>query len=237
MMLLPDSGLSLPGGGDRSQQIGIAGVPDASSEVGQLRSLQRDQPGNRLATLGNHILRAGNGHFIKKGEATSLELSGWNLDVHDYDYSTMVINLVVRDLGALGIGPPGRNPSGHCVGGGTVGSTLSSGVVPSADGSSGTSMVPVMVLAMVDPQVAHIRIDGAGRMVIPRRMRERLGLDGPGEVEISERGDLLELRAAPTRMRLERSPGGVTVLRPEQELPPLTTEAVRAELDRIRHRR
>jgi len=94
-----------------------------------------------------------------------------------------------------------------------------------------------MVVNMADSRVMIVPVDGAGRMVIPRRLRERLGLRGPGEVEISEREDRLEVRAAPSPMHLERSAQGVAVLRPESELPPMTAEMVRSELDRTRQQR
>lgn len=90
---LPDSGAGLPGSGDRSQQIRFVCIPDATGEIGKPRSLQRDQPGDRLATLGNYILRAGGCHLVKKREAARLELPSLNLHSHDYDYSTMVITV------------------------------------------------------------------------------------------------------------------------------------------------
>jgi AbrB family looped-hinge helix DNA binding protein len=78
-----------------------------------------------------------------------------------------------------------------------------------------------------------VTIDAAGRIVIPKPVRERLGL-APGEpLELREREGRLEIEPAPTPMRLAlRKHGAVAV--PEQELPPLTDELVRATLERVR---
>ena len=76
-------------------------------------------------------------------------------------------------------------------------------------------------------------IDSAGRIVIPKAIRERLGLV-PGEpLELREREGHLEIEPAPTPMRLVRRKHG-TVAVPEAELPPLTDELVRATLERVR---
>lgn len=83
----------------------------------------------------------------------------------------------------------------------------------------------------------RIRIDAAGRLVIPRQLRRRLGVEGAGEVEITEREGRLEVRAAPTPMRTERSSGGVLLLRPEQEVPVMSVDMVREALERTRESR
>lgn len=95
----------------------------------------------------------------------------------------------------------------------------------------GGAIVPGTVSAM------RVRIDAAGRLVIPRALRRVLGVEGAGDVEVVERGDRLEVRPAPTPMRTERSRGGVLMLRPEQELPALSIETVREALDRSRQPR
>jgi AbrB family looped-hinge helix DNA binding protein len=76
-------------------------------------------------------------------------------------------------------------------------------------------------------------IDSAGRIVIPKPLRERLGLV-PGEpLELREREGRLEIEPAPTPMRLARRRHGAVAV-PEGELPPLTDELVRATLERVR---
>jgi hypothetical protein len=76
-------------------------------------------------------------------------------------------------------------------------------------------------------------IDSAGRLVIPKRIRDRLGLRGNDEVEVTERDGRIEIEPAPTRVELIRE-GSVLVARPESSLPPLTDEIVRETLDHVR---
>ncbi len=76
-------------------------------------------------------------------------------------------------------------------------------------------------------------IDPAGRLVIPKRIRDRLGLRGNEQVEITERDGRIEIEPAPTEVELVRE-GSVLVARPDRPLPPLTDEIVRETLDRVR---
>lgn len=69
--------------------------------------------------------------------------------------------------------------------------------------------------------------------MIPKRIRERLGLRGNDQVEITERNGRIEIEPAPTGVELVRE-GSVLVARPERPLPPLTDEIVRETLDRTR---
>jgi len=76
-------------------------------------------------------------------------------------------------------------------------------------------------------------IDAAGRVVIPKPLRERLGLVGGRFVEIREREGRIEIEPAPTPMRLvKRGRGRVAV--PLEPLPALTDEIVRATLEQTR---
>jgi len=76
-------------------------------------------------------------------------------------------------------------------------------------------------------------IDPAGRLVIPKRIRDRLGLRGNEQVEITERDGRIEIEPAPTEVDLVRE-GSVLVARPDRALPPLTDDIVRETLDRVR---
>lgn len=76
-------------------------------------------------------------------------------------------------------------------------------------------------------------IDPAGRLVIPKRMRERLGLHGNQQVEITERDGHIEIEPAPTEVELVRD-GSVLVAKPVRAVPPLTDEIVRETMDRVR---
>lgn len=76
-------------------------------------------------------------------------------------------------------------------------------------------------------------IDGAGRIVIPKAIRDRLGLAPGGALELREREGRLEIEPAPTPMKLARRKHGAVAV-PDEELPPLTDEIVRATLERVR---
>ena len=76
-------------------------------------------------------------------------------------------------------------------------------------------------------------IDAAGRVVVPKRLRDELGFK-PGQVlDLEVRDGRLEVQVAPVEMRLERRRHGLVAV-PEQELPTLTAEEVRETLERIR---
>jgi AbrB family looped-hinge helix DNA binding protein len=76
-------------------------------------------------------------------------------------------------------------------------------------------------------------IDAAGRVVVPKALRDRLGLTGGGVLEIRERDGRIEIEPVATAMTLEDRDGGPVAV-PGEELPPLTDEIVRATLERTR---
>jgi AbrB family looped-hinge helix DNA binding protein len=76
-------------------------------------------------------------------------------------------------------------------------------------------------------------IDSAGRVVIPKRLRDRLGLGQGKSIEIHERDGRIEIEPAPTAMSLVHRRGGAVAV-PEEKLPPLTDEIVRETLERVR---
>jgi AbrB family looped-hinge helix DNA binding protein len=76
-------------------------------------------------------------------------------------------------------------------------------------------------------------IDAAGRVVIPKELRERLALEGGAAVEIRERDGRIEIEPTATPMSLVAR-AGVKVAVPSEPLPPLTDETVRDTLERIR---
>lgn len=76
-------------------------------------------------------------------------------------------------------------------------------------------------------------IDGAGRVVVPKAIRDRLRLRGGETLEVEERDGVIELRPAPTDVRLVATPQG-PVAEPVADVPPLTDELVRDVLEQVR---
>lgn len=76
-------------------------------------------------------------------------------------------------------------------------------------------------------------IDSAGRIVVPKSLRDALGLKAGQALEIRAADGRLEVEIAATAVRLvERGSGVVAV--PEVDLPPLTAEQVRDALEHAR---
>ena len=76
-------------------------------------------------------------------------------------------------------------------------------------------------------------IDSAGRVVIPKAVRDEAGLDAGTEVEIAFRDGRIEIEPATVPMRLVKRPHGA-IIEAEAEMPVLTTEDVRDVLERVR---
>lgn len=76
-------------------------------------------------------------------------------------------------------------------------------------------------------------IDSAGRVVIPKPLRDRLGLGHGKVVEIRERDGRIEIEPASAPMSLARRAGGPVAV-PAEELPPLTDALVRETIERTR---
>ena len=76
-------------------------------------------------------------------------------------------------------------------------------------------------------------IDAAGRIVVPKAIRDELALYGGQELEVSAVGGRIEIDVPPTPMHMELR-DGVLVAVPDVPLPPLTDEIVRETLDKIR---
>lgn len=76
-------------------------------------------------------------------------------------------------------------------------------------------------------------IDAAGRIVVPKALRQALGLE-PGQLLDIRAGDgRLEIEIAATPMQLKKRGKGVVAV-PNAELPPLTAERVRETQARVR---
>lgn len=84
---------------------------------------------------------------------------------------------------------------------------------------------------MVHSMIATI--DAAGRIVVPKALRQALGLKPGQAVEIRAGDGRLEIEIAPTPMRLKKRGRGLVAV-PESDLPTLTAEQVRDTLERVR---
>lgn len=76
-------------------------------------------------------------------------------------------------------------------------------------------------------------IDSAGRIVIPKTLRDALGLTAGQPLEIAERDGHLEIVPVPTPMRLVDDGEGVVAVA-DSDMPVLTADMVRDTLERTR---
>ncbi len=76
-------------------------------------------------------------------------------------------------------------------------------------------------------------IDRAGRVVIPKAVRDDAGLEPGTELEIEFRDGRIEIEPATVPMRVAGR-GVDTVIEAEREMPVLTAEDVRSVLERSR---
>jgi AbrB family looped-hinge helix DNA binding protein len=79
-------------------------------------------------------------------------------------------------------------------------------------------------------------IDGAGRIVIPKRIRDEAGLAASTEVEIEVHDGRIEIEPVYAEARLVIRDGH-PVIEIDGELPPIRAEEVREILERVRDRR
>lgn len=79
----------------------------------------------------------------------------------------------------------------------------------------------------------RVAIDAAGRIVVPKRVRDELGLVAGTELELRSVDRRIELVVAATPMRLEQHDHGVVAVA-DRAMPTLTTEQVRDTLERVR---
>lgn len=78
-------------------------------------------------------------------------------------------------------------------------------------------------------------IDAAGRLVLPKKIREAAGILPGSELTIRVAGGRIEIEPAPLEVRLVRR-GPLTVAVPRKRVTRLTPEAVGQTLDRLRRR-
>ena len=92
--------------------------------------------------------------------------------------------------------------------------------------SSATELVPRWY-----PPTMKVTIDAAGRLVVPKALREELGFAPGTELELAAVNGALEVRA-PSRVRIEDGPHGLHFVADDADT--LTTEQVRELIERGR---
>lgn len=78
-----------------------------------------------------------------------------------------------------------------------------------------------------------VSIDGVGRLVIPRALRQELGIDGPAELDITVHDGRLELAVPDIDARVEER-DGLPVIVTDEPTAPMTTEETRTAIERTR---
>ncbi len=76
-------------------------------------------------------------------------------------------------------------------------------------------------------------IDAAGRLVVPKVLRDALGVRAGQQLDLQVRDGRLEIEVSPTPMSL-RGRGDSSAAYPDQPLPPLTVLQVRETLEQTR---
>ena len=78
-----------------------------------------------------------------------------------------------------------------------------------------------------------IPIDAVGRLVVPKPLREELGIAGPAELEVVAREGDIELTVSDVPARVEDRDGH-PVIATDAPMRSLSAEEVRAAIDRVR---
>lgn len=76
-------------------------------------------------------------------------------------------------------------------------------------------------------------IDAAGRIIVPKAMRDALGLKPGQPLELRVGDGRLEIEIASTPMQLKKRGKGMVAV-PDEDLPPLTADQVRETQERVR---
>ncbi|MET9326283.1 AbrB/MazE/SpoVT family DNA-binding domain-containing protein [Tsukamurella sp. NPDC003166] len=76
-------------------------------------------------------------------------------------------------------------------------------------------------------------IDGAGRIVVPKAIRDAMGLDAGRAVDVTFADGRIEIEIAPAKVHIEKG-GMLPVIRAEEDLPPLTDDIIRETLEATR---
>src|SRR5262245_59148988 len=83
----------------------------------------------------------------------------------------------------------------------------------------------------------RLTCDGAGRIVLPKQIREAAGLAGGQQVEVRLVGVVIEIEPVQPAVRMRTRPGRLPVLEVEAEVERVTDDDVRAALEAQRDER
>jgi bifunctional DNA-binding transcriptional regulator/antitoxin component of YhaV-PrlF toxin-antitoxin module len=79
----------------------------------------------------------------------------------------------------------------------------------------------------------RVAIDGVGRLVIPKALREELGVHGPADLELTATDGRLELTVADVPARVEEREG-FPVIVTEGPMEPMSLAEARGAVERVR---
>ncbi len=83
----------------------------------------------------------------------------------------------------------------------------------------------------------RITIDSAGRVVLPKPIRDAAGLTGGQEVEVRLVGFVIEIEPIHPEVRIRARPGKLPVLEVDGDVKPVTDDDVRLALEAQREER
>jgi AbrB family looped-hinge helix DNA binding protein len=78
-----------------------------------------------------------------------------------------------------------------------------------------------------------VAIDGVGRIVIPKPLRDELGIRGPANLELTAADGRLELTVPDVPAHIEERDGRAVIVT-DQPMAPMTIEETRAAIERVR---
>jgi bifunctional DNA-binding transcriptional regulator/antitoxin component of YhaV-PrlF toxin-antitoxin module len=79
----------------------------------------------------------------------------------------------------------------------------------------------------------RVAIDGVGRLVIPKPLRDELGVHGPTDLELTASDGRLELTVADVPAHVEEREGSPVIVT-DQPMEPMTAEDARSAIERVR---
>ncbi len=79
----------------------------------------------------------------------------------------------------------------------------------------------------------RVAIDSVGRLVIPKTLREELGVDGPTDLELTASDGRLELTVADVPAHVEEQ-DGFPVIVTDEPMAPMSTTETRTAIERVR---